>query len=235
VESITVEAIRTLEDLVASEFPSSTGLLLFGSHASGCAVASSDVDACVLLPRVSQARQISPEVGGLHFDLHLYDSTALMHAMQKQRRNRVPHIATWLRDGTILKDEGGALHRARIVAMDILRSPPEPFDWIAHRASITNLMRHVREAKHEYAGISCLNALYRLTTNAILLRNGRWLRSPTDLVSELQDLDGESCTRLHETYRDAVLGVPEAFLRVVEGELAAVDEVIRGSDKRFVA
>jgi hypothetical protein len=234
-DATSISAAELLGEFVGSEFPTCIGLLLFGSHATGCARASSDVDSCVLLPRVDSPYQMIREFDGCLLDLHVHDFSTLMQAMQKQRRNRVVHIATWLRVGIILKDEGGFLRRARVAAIEILDGPREPVDWSVHRASISNLVRHVRTSNSEYTKIACLNALYRLTAHLILLRAGRWLQSPTDLADELHDVDAALCARLHQTYHEAILGMPTTFLRLIEKELDSVGGTIRDSEQRFVA
>jgi hypothetical protein len=221
-DATTVTAQKIISEFVEAEYPTSTGLLLFGSQATGLAQASSDIDACLLLPRVDRPVQLSREHRGRAIDLHIYDLPTLQQVMQKQRKSQLAHIATWLRAGTILKDTDGSLQRARMVAGEILDGPRDPVDWRMYRTSITNLMRHVRTSRDEFGTIACLNALYRMTTNLILLRAGRWLQSPTEVARELQAVDAALCARLHQAFREAILGTPAGFLRLVESELEPV-------------
>jgi hypothetical protein len=234
VDAEALNAQRLLIEFAESQLPHSTGVLIFGSCATGRAHASSDIDACLTMARIDRPFQQSYEFRGRTLDVHFYDQHTLLQAMQKQRRNRVAHIAVWLRTGVILKDEGGALLRAKSLANEIFDSPMEPVDWANYRASISNLARHIRISNDEWVRASCLNALYRITTNFILLREGRWLQSPTELPRELRDLDAELCARLHHSYRAAILGDSTSFLAVVECELGKLDESQRHLERRSV-
>ena len=230
-----MNAIRTLHEFVESEYPTCVGLLLFGSQATGRATADSDVDACVLVPHVIRPYQLYRETRRASLDLHIYDFAGLSQAMRGQQRNHVAHVAGWLRSGIILEDKCGLLDRARKVALQILETPVKIDDWSTHRTSIAHLLRHVRTTSDEHKKMSCLNALYRLTTNVMLLRAGRWLQSPTELANELGRIDAVRSAQLHEAYGEAVRGTPTGFLSLIESELDAIGGTIRDAEKRFVA
>ena len=195
----------------------------------------SDVDACVLVQHVVRPYQLYRETRRVSLDLHVYDFAGLALAMRMQQRIHVAHVAGWLRSGIVLEDKCGLLERARAVALEILGTPVKVDDWSNHRTSITHLVRHLRTTSDEFKKLSCLNALYRLTTNVMLLRAGRWLQSPTELANELGRIDAGLCAKLHETYGEAVRGTPTAFLCLVESELQAIGGTIRDAEKRFVA
>ncbi|MBD8882426.1 nucleotidyltransferase domain-containing protein [Rhodanobacter sp. 7MK24] len=187
-------------------YPSSTGVIFFGSRSRGAETETSDFDLFVFNSKIQKPYRQHRYLAGWLFDVCVMDSSSCLALCELQRAKRLDYYASVVRSGRVLRDEDGEISKLKIQLNQLMESEitPPNFDFL--RLTITCVLNDIEGSRNRFEYVTSCTELYQTLMKCRYLITHRGYGMSVYLTKIFLKEDRSFAQDLHTAYVTAVSG-----------------------------